>query len=133
MIKSLTAYIESLSITQGEGAGQRIRLLPWQKKFVRGAFSQDADAALSIARGAGKTTLMAAIACSFVDGPLRQPRAEVLAIASSFAQGKILFDHCRAFMGDKLADKRTWRCSDSDQAATIGASAHGRQTAHDWM
>ena len=119
MIKSLTAYIESLSITQGEGAGQRIRLLPWQKKFVRGAFSQDADAALSIARGAGKTTLMSAIACSFVDGPLRQPRAEVVAVASSFAQGKLLFDHCRAFLGEKLEDKKVWRCSDSDQAATL--------------
>ena len=45
--------------------------------------------------------------------------AEVVAIASSFAQGKLLFDHCRAFLGSKLEDKKTWRCSDSDQAATL--------------
>ena len=42
-----------------------------------------------------------------------------MAIASSFAQGKLLFDHCRAFLGDKLGDKRTWRVSDSDQTAFI--------------
>ena len=32
---------------------------PWQKRFISKTFAQDADAALSIARGAGKTTLMA--------------------------------------------------------------------------
>ena len=115
----LIEYLEGLTITQGEGAGELIRLFPWQKKFVREAFGQDGDAALSIARGAGKTTLMAGIACAFLDGPLRQPRAEVVAIASSFAQGKLLFDHCRAFMGDRLGDKKTWRVSDSDQTAFI--------------
>ena len=118
-MRKLTQYLESLSISQGEGAGERIRLFPWQKRFIKGTFGQDGDAALSIARGAGKTTLMAGIACAFIDGPLRQPRAEVVAIASSFAQGKLLFDHCRAFMGDKLGDKKTWRVSDSDQTAFI--------------
>ena len=90
-----------------------------KKKFVREAFGQDGDAALSIARGAGKTTIMAGIACAFIDGPLRQSRAEVVAIASSFAQGKLLFDHCRAFMGDRLGNKKLWRVSDSDQTAFI--------------
>ena len=118
-MRKLTQYLESLSISQGEGAGERIRLFPWQRRFLTGCFSQDGDAALSIARGAGKTTLMAGIACAFIDGPLRQPRAEVVAIASSFAQGKLLFDHCRAFMGDRLQDKKTWRVSDSDQTAFI--------------
>ena len=118
-MRKLTQYLESLSISQGEGAGERIRLFPWQRRFLTGCFRQDGDAALSIARGAGKTTLMAGIACAFIDGPLRQPRAEVVAIASSFAQGKLLFDHCRAFMGDKLGDKKTWRVSDSDQTAFI--------------
>ena len=118
-IKALTEYIESLSVTQGEGAGERIRLFPWQKRFLAGCFGQDGDAALSIARGGGKTTFMAAIACAFIDGPLRKRRAEVVAIASSFAQGKLLFDHCRAFLGEKLGDKKTWRVSDSDQTAIL--------------
>ena len=59
MISDLTQYLESLSITQGEGAGSRIRLFPWQRRFLKGAFGQNVDSALSIARGAGKTTLMA--------------------------------------------------------------------------
>ena len=118
-MRRLIKYLEGLTITQGAGAGERIRLFPWERKFIRGAFGQDADAALSIARGAGKTTLMAGIALAFIDGPLRQPRAEVVAIASSFAQGKLLFDHCRAFMGDRLENKKLWRVSDSDQTAFI--------------
>ena len=28
----LIEYLEGLTITQGEGAGERIRLFPWQKK-----------------------------------------------------------------------------------------------------
>ena len=118
-MRKLIEYLEGLTITQGVGVGERIRLFPWQKRFIKGTFGQDGDAALSIARGAGKTTLMAGIACAFIDGPLRQPRAEVVAIASSFAQGKLLFDHCRAFLGDRLQDKKTWRVSDSDQTAFI--------------
>ena len=58
-MRKLIEYLEGLTITQGEGAGERIRLLPWQKRFISKTFAQDADAALSIARGAGKTTLMA--------------------------------------------------------------------------
>ena len=128
-MRKLIEYLEGLTITQGEGAGERIRLLPWQKRFISKTFAQDGDAALSIARGAGKTTLMAGIASAFIDGPLRQPRAEVVAIASSFAQGKLLFDHCRAFLGDKLGDKRTWRVSDSDQTAFIEHRPTGRKCA----
>ena len=68
----LIEYLGGLTITQGEGAGERIRLFPWERRFIRGAFGQGADAALSVARGNGKTTLMAGIACAFIDGPLRQ-------------------------------------------------------------
>ena len=35
--RQLIEYLEGLTITQGVGAGERIRLFPWQKKFVRGA------------------------------------------------------------------------------------------------
>ena len=121
----LIEYLSGLTITQGEGAGERIRLFPWERRFIRGAFAQNADAALSIGRGNGKTCLMAGIATAFVDGPLRQPRAEVVVVASSFSQGKIAFDHAKAFLGEKLQDKRTWRVSDSDQTAFIEHRATG--------
>ena len=50
---TLTSDIEGLTITQGAGAGEPFRLLPWQRRFLRGAFAVEGDAALSIARGNG--------------------------------------------------------------------------------
>ena len=115
----LIKYLEGLSVTQGEGAGQLIRLFPWERRFVLGAFGTPGDSALSVGRGNGKSCLLSAVATAFLDGPLRQPRAEVLIVASSFSQGKISFDHCRAFLGVKLDDRRVWRVADSDQSAVI--------------
>ena len=125
---SLPAYISSLTITQGAGTGEPFRVLAWQRRFLRGAFGVDGDSALSIARGNGKSTLVAAIACAVVDGPLRRPRSEVVCVASSFAQGRVIFEHVRAFLeaaGRDLADRRTWRVQDSANVATIEHKATG--------
>ena len=119
---TLTDYIAGLTVTQGSGAGSLIRLLPWQKRFLRGAFAVDGDAALAISRGNGKSTIVAAIACAVIDGPLRQPRAEVVCVASSFSQGRIIYEHVRAFLealGRSLGDRSTWRVQDSANTATI--------------
>ena len=118
-MQRLIEYLSGLEISQGEGAGERIRLFPWQRRFIRGAFTGNVDSALSISRGNGKTTLAAAIAAAFLDGPLRQQRAEVVVVASSFSQGKILFEHVRGFLGEKLRDRETWRVADSIQSAMI--------------
>ena len=119
---TLTEYIATLTITQGAGAGAPIRLLSWQKRFLRGAFAVDGDAALSISCGNGKSTLVAAIACGVIDGPLRQSRAEVVCVASSFAQGRIIFEHVIAFLdalGHNLSDRKQWRVQDSANCATV--------------
>ena len=63
-------YLESLIIGQGREAGQKLQLYPWQKRFLRGAFGQPDDAALSLARGGGKTTFTVGIAAATVgNGP----------------------------------------------------------------
>lgn len=118
-VSPLLRYLEALTCTQGEGAGAPLRVLPWQRKFLRGVFGTDGDSALSIARGAGKSTLLAGVASAFLDGPLRIPRAEVVLVASSFAQARIAFSHARYFLGAKLEDRKVWRVSDSEQSATI--------------
>ena len=125
---TLADYIESLTITQGAGTGERFRLLPWQRRFLRNAFAVEGDSAIAISRGNGKSTLVSAIAAAVVDGPLRQPRAEVVCVASSFAQGRIIFEHCKAFLeaaGRDLADRKTWRVQDSQNVATIEHRATG--------
>ena len=125
---SLIDYISTLKITQGAGSGALIRLLPWQRRFLRGAFGVEGDAALSVARGNGKSTLVAAIACAVVAGPLRQSRAEVVCVASSFAQGRVIFEHVLAFLdalGRPLTDRRLYRVQDSQNVATIEHRATG--------
>ena len=125
-MKHLFDWIEQLEIGQGREAGNKIQLFPWQRRFLRGAFGVDGDAALSIARGGGKTTFVAAIATAFLAGPLIQPMAEVLIVASSFDQGLIAFRHIQHFMAPQLdADAerkrkdRRWRVQDSANRATI--------------
>ena len=116
--------MEGLTVTQGQGRGEPFRLLPWEKRFVRGAFNTTGDAALSIARGGGKTTLIAGIGAAAVDddGPLVERRAETVIVASSFDQGRIDFNHIRAFLegkGRDLSDRKHWRVQDSTNRASI--------------
>ncbi|MCY3701505.1 MAG: terminase large subunit, partial [Rhodospirillales bacterium] len=119
-MKTLLEYLASLTVTQGRLAGQPFEVLPWQSRFVRGAFAPGIQsAALSIARGNGKTALLSAIAAATLDGPLRVPRGETIIVASSFEQARIAFEHVSAFLGDKLADRHTWKVWDTAQQARV--------------
>ena len=116
----LERYVEGLELVQGRHAGEPFRLLPWEKRFIRGAFGQPDDAALSVARGNGKTTYCAALLCAALDGPLAAPMAESVLVASSFDQALIPFRFLLAFMRPKLdAEPRRWRVQDSPNRATV--------------
>ena len=120
LIAALERYLEGLTVTQGAGAGSALALMPWQRRFLRGTFSQPGDGKLSIARGAGKSAFTSAIACAALDGPLMEPRGEVLIVASSFDQALINFRHVKGFMAPKLeSEPRRWRIQDSANRATI--------------
>ena len=119
-VKSLTDYLSGLTVSQGRLAGQAFAVLPWQRRFVRGAFAPGIQAAaLSIGRGNGKTTLLAGIAAATLDGPLAVPRGETVIVASSFEQARIAFEHVLAFMDDKLKDRERWKTWDTAQQARI--------------
>ena len=124
--KATANYIQGLTIGQGRRAGQSFTLHGWQRRFLSGAFGQPGDAALSMARGGGKTTFCAAIACASVDvdGPLVEPMAECLLVASSFDQGLIAFRHVMHFMGPSferwgVGPGGRFRVQDSANRATI--------------
>ena len=96
-------YIESLKIGQGRLAGEPFKVLTWQRRFLEGALAPDiGEAALSLARGGGKSTLIAAIGCAALDGPLAWPGGEVLIVASSHEQGQIIFRHCQRFLAARI-------------------------------
>jgi len=120
---ALSKYIQSLTIGQGLQAGEPFKLLAWQRRFLRGAFAPDVqDAALTIARGNGKSVLVAAIGAASVDidAPLVEPMAECVIVASSFAQGQAIFRHLKHFLSPTLAaHKSRFRVADSLNAAAI--------------
>ena len=119
-MKSLLEHLAGLRVSQGRLAGQPFTVLPWQRRFVRGAFRPGTQsAALSVARGNGKTALLSGIAAATLDGPLAVPRGETVIVASSFEQARIAFEHVLAFMGPKLRDKRRWKVWDTAQQARI--------------
>ena len=124
LVKALESYIGGLVIPQGRFAGRPFTLFPWQRRFLRGAFGQPDDAALSLGRGGGKTTFIAALACACVDGPLAEPNAESLIIASSFDQGLICWRHVLRLLGpvlerDGVGVKGRFRIQDSANRATL--------------
>ena len=121
---ALERYIEGLLIPQGRFTGQPFRLFPWQKRFLRGAFGQPDDSALSLGRGGGKTTFIAAIGAACIDGPLVEPNAESLIIASSFDQGLIAWRHVLRLLQpvldrDGVGVHKRFRLQDSANRATL--------------
>ena len=95
--RQVIAWLDTLTVTEGPRAGERLRLVPFQRQFVRGLMGHQ-EAALSIARGNGKTTLAAALAACALAGPLANVRAQTIIVASSFTQAKIAFQHVLWFL-----------------------------------
>ena len=120
---ALVHYLESLVLTGGDCDGERFTVLPWERRFIHGAFGQDGHAALSVARGNGKSALVAGIATAVVDpvGPLHGARREAVCVASSFDQSRVIFEDVQHFLRERydLSDRRQWRVQDSANRATI--------------
>ena len=125
----LERYLQTLRVSEGGRAGRKLRLLGWQRKFVRGAFAPGVtQAVLSIARGNGKTTLAAGLAVAAISGPLAsEGRSEVLCVASSFQQSRILFSHALAFLRPTIAAApEDWRVNDNANRAIAEHRPSGR-------
>lgn len=93
--------------------GSKLDLIYWERRFLAKLERTKGDLALSVARGNGKSALCAAIGCAVLDGPLRVPGADVILVASSFAQAGIMGRDVVAYLGDALLDRRTWRKRDT--------------------
>ena len=121
-MNDLERYIGGLVVSQGAGAGSRMALQPWQRRFlgrVFGTGSNVAESAITVGRGNGKSALLAAVCCALLDGPLNQPYASFTVCAASFEQGRVIGEHVVAFLGDKAQDRKTWRVWDSAQQFRI--------------
>ena len=123
--RATAEYVGGLTIGQGARAGEPFEVLGWQAKFLRGALAPGAaEAALSLARGGGKSTLTAALACAALDGPLAEPEAEVLVVASSHEQGQVVFRHVLRFLAPKI-EAKAFRVADTVNTSRLVSRATG--------
>ena len=124
----VVGWLGGLRITQGRRAGERFKVLGWQKEFLQGTFRDGiTESGLSVGRANGKSTLVAGIALASVvdDGPLLEPNAQVLIAAASYDQGSIIFDHILAFGEDELKDRTKYRVLNNTQNRQIINKATG--------
>ena len=117
-------YIEGLTLSGGDLDGEPFRVLPWERRFLRGALAAGVQtAAISVGRGNGKSALVAAIAAAVVDpeGPLHGSRREVVCVGPSFEQSRIIFEDVLAFLGGRydLDDRRRWRKANTANRALL--------------
>ena len=124
-------YLKGLKIGQGRHAGSSFCVLPWQSDFLRGGFGQADDAALSMARGCGKTTFLAGIMASAidVDGPLVQPMADCVMVASvvsirAASHSGTYSTSCSRASRNILADSES-RTAPTAQRSRIGLQERG--------
>ena len=87
------AFCEDLTVTSGPLAGKKIKLRPWQKKFIRAVYDVDKagnrhvrTAVLSLGRKNGKTQLAACLALCHLSGPEVESRGEVYSCANDRLQ-----------------------------------------------
>ena len=131
---SVIPWLETLTVTQGEGVGEPLRLFPWERDWIAGfERSGRRSVGLSIARGGGKTALTGSLGAAAVAGPWAVPRGLVLIVASTFKQARVAFGHALAFVRPIIAeDPERWRVLNSEQSALIedresGAALEARE------
>ena len=122
--RELVAWLGGLTLSGGDLGGQRFEVWPWERRFILGTFGQPGDAALSIGRGNGKSGFCAGLAAAVVcpGAPLHGVRREVVCVASSFGQARIIYEDVLEYvrgLGHDLSDRSKWRRQDSANLATL--------------
>ena len=118
--EALAAYLGGLKVSQGPLAGRRLEVLPWEREALA-LLDTPGPVAVSMARANGKTTFVAGLLAACLDGPLREPRADVLLASPSLRQSRIAFAHVREFLAARhdLRDRAVWRVNDTHLHAQI--------------
>ena len=96
-VERVITFLEDLEITSGKHARTKLRLRPWQRKFLAAVYRENRrgarpirTAVLSVGRKNGKTVLAAALALCHLCGPEAENRGEVYSCANDrFQSGRI--------------------------------------------
>ena len=123
--RSLIDWLGGLTLSGGDLDGEPFTVWPWEKRFIIVyIFGQPGNAALSIGRGNGKSAFVAALAAAVVcpGAPLHDTKREVVCVASSFQQARVIFEDVLSYtrsLGHDLGDRELWRRQDSQNMATL--------------
>ena len=91
------AFLGTLPIVSGLRAGEKMEVLDFQEQFVRGVYAEtDGErlvrlAGLSVARGNGKSGLLAGLGLAHLLGPMSEPYGECYAAALDREQAGVLY------------------------------------------
>ena len=106
--EKLMTFIETeCKVPEGALVGQNIKLLPFQRAFIRSVYDNKDEegnrltkmAILSIARKNGKTSIVAPLVLSSIIGPLAQKNAQIVSGAQSRDQAGIIFTAMSKMIG----------------------------------
>ena len=121
---ALIDWLGKLTLSGGDLDGQPFTVWSWERRFIAGTFGQPGNAALSCGRGQGKSAFVASLAAAVVcpGAPLHGVRREVVCVASSFQQARVIFEDVLSYargLGHDLGDRELWRRQDSQNMATL--------------
>ena len=93
-------FIENLAMTKGVKHGQKFRLLPDQRRFIKAIYGRQRVrlGVLSQARGNGKTGLVAALCLAHLLGPEAEPRGEIYSAGIDRKQAGLVFAEMAAII-----------------------------------
>ncbi|WP_199556242.1 terminase large subunit [Sandaracinobacteroides hominis] len=99
------AFIESLPVTKGFGAGEPMTLQPFQREWIEAVYATGDNGRrlvrtglMSVGRGNGKTVLLAALCLAHLAGPEAEPRGECYSAAATKEQASLIFSEIEAWV-----------------------------------
>lgn len=99
----VVAFLEALPVTKGYGAGETLKLMDWQRDWISAVYADGPDGLrqvrtglLSVARGNGKTVLIAGLCLAHLVGPEAEPRGECYSAAATRDQAALIFAEMEA-------------------------------------
>lgn len=103
--QKVVAFVETLPLTSGMHAGQKMRLRPWQREIIEAIYRTDENgrrivrtALVTMPRKNGKTQLAAALALCHLIGPEAEQRGQVYSAAADRDQAAIIFRELEAII-----------------------------------
>ena len=120
-MRGLVKSLESAPVGDGDQVGQPFRVLPYQRKFLAGAFRPGImRGGLTLGRAGGKSGLASALALDSIrpSGVLHREGGETVIVASAFPQAKIVFEAVKTSL-ELMGEDGEYRILDQQNMAMI--------------